>query len=55
MTKKKFRVGWVGGRNDDKIIEANTMKEAKEIFASKMGVRVNSYIVAHKYTGGSSY
>jgi hypothetical protein len=43
---KKYRVGWIGANSDDQIISTDTMKEAKKIFASKMGVQVSSYIVA---------
>lgn len=43
----KFWIYFTGTRNGEHI-EAKTMKEAKEHFAKKHGVKVNSYITGKK-------
>jgi len=52
---QKFKVGWIGNSTNMETISAIIMREAKEKFAHKNSVRVNSYIMAKKFSGDSSY
>jgi hypothetical protein len=44
----RYWIYFTGTRNGE-YIEAKTMKEAKEIFAKRNGVKVNSYITGSKH------
>lgn len=45
----RYWIYFTGTRNGE-YIEAKTMKEAKEKFAKKHGVKLNSYISGSKYS-----
>jgi hypothetical protein len=46
--KKKYKVGFVGSYSADKVITAETEREAKRKFADEHNVVVSNYIVVRR-------